>query len=550
MDKKHYWTLAFIFIILLTGRLFISGCGYLDDTDEITYLYILNNFTELVKLNPHPWSDIIFWLFGYFTETVIRLFQAFLQILFSRASGIPVHHLDAFVVPALFNVFVSLLTLLVFYKILIRLKLPPSSALLGIVLLGSLVNTNIYIRHILPYENSFLFFLTGLLILLKEELQNKDVLLAGLCSALGFTTYMGQFMFVFISYGYLVISNRGSLKSLFKKSCVFFAPFVAIILLFEILSQGFIGKSYVIYSMLIKSGQHFGQGSPSQGLYYVFTYFRIVEKWWGIILLVLFFIGVLFTCRGGFNPKINHLLYLAIVSYLVYGCYVVFFKRMHFYGRILHIYYPFIILGVLVFLDQQKAVSKKWAGILMTCAALLNYGFVIAGLNEVGYPRSAIYSQGLIAQEGKVSISYRNEMGCGIYYEDRAKWCMNVVKFYDEGISKMPEARDYLEKERDYTLERCRNLEESFADNIEHSGLKEGNYLLLNFCFFRHEFDDVYETYHPYAATESDSLIYDKLHFMSYPAYPFEYCAIKGQDFFIGKQLRLRVFKTTEPSPR
>lgn len=39
------------------------------------------------------------------------------------------------------------------------------------------------------------------------------------------------------------------------------------------------------------------------------------------------------------------------------------------------------------------------------------------------------------------------------------------------------------------------------------------------------------------------NLIFSKKHFMSYPAYTFEYCTQKGRKFFIDKSLKVSILE-------
>lgn len=490
-----------IFAILLIGRLLIAGTGCLDDTDEFTYFNIIKDYKLLIRLDIERWGKTVFGDDGNPPEIALRLLQTFFVLAYSRLTGAPQLHPESLYIMYLFNIITSLLILFVFYRILLLLEFKHLTSLLGVTLLGTLVNTNIYIRHILPYDSGLLFQLTALAILLSKDITNKKILLAGVFSAIGLTNYVGYFMFVFINHGFLVLNHSKSFKYAIIKSIVFFIPLVLVVLIFEACAQS-IGKSYIEYIIWFSTTIY--HGSYSEGLSYIFIYFNLVEKWWGVVLLILFFTGALLAIRSQINEKVKYLLCLSITAYLIYGSYIYFFEKMVFYGRVLHMYYPFIILGVLCFFEQQKLINSKIIAILLIVLSFINYIFIINDLNNIGYPRSYIYSKKLTEEEGKVRISYQNELNCGIDYKERKLMRM---------------------------------------ENISSSGLDNGEYLLLNFCFFYHYPDDFIETYNKYTIGKNDIVVYEKNHFMSHPAYTFEYCTKQGRDFYLDKQLKLKVIK-------
>src|SRR6185436_6503650 len=96
-----------------------------------------------------------------------------------------------------------------------------------------------------------------------------------------------------------------------------------------------------------------------------------------------------------------------------------FFHQMVFHGRILHIYYPFIIIGVLGFLQQQQWVKLNRLTAAVVIMALVNYGFVIHDFNRIGYPRDAFYKYHLFEEKGRVDFTYFEQMASAIHYNNR-----------------------------------------------------------------------------------------------------------------------------------
>lgn len=488
-----------VFSILLTGRMALIGTGCLDDTDELTYVSMSEEYDNLIAFKLERWGKIIYSEDSNPPEVAFRTIQTTFVRAFCRFSGLPPLHPKALYVINMFNVLVSLGILLVFYAILRRLNFSNLSSLLGVFLLGTLVNSNIYVRHILPYDSALLLQLLTVFILISNPVKKRKILIAGACCAIGTANYVGYFMFLFIHIALLLLGNGSPVKKA-QRTALFFLPMAVMTLMFEVCSRS-IDMSYIKYLLWFSSTVY--HGSYSEGLNYVFIYFHLVEKLWGITLLLLFFAGVIYSVRiSGWN-KSRQFLFLGILSYLIYGCYAYFFHGMVFYGRLLHMYYPFIILGVVVFVDKQKMVSNKILVPALFIAAFINYAMIIKDLNEIAYPRNSIYEQNISEAKG-VTISYENELLCGLDYKER-----EMLRI----ISNTP------------------------------SDLKPGVYLLLNFCFFEHYPDSFMQTYHRYEPQKNDSVLFEKKHFMSHPAYTFEYCTKEGRKFFLEKDLKLKIIK-------
>ena len=136
--------------------------------------------------------------------------------------------------------------------------------------------------------------------------------------------------------------------------------------------------------------------------------------------------------------------------------------------------------------------------------AIINYGFVIKDFNNIGYPRQAIYQYHLFEERGKIDFSYYEEIGNSLSYGDRENW---------------------------------------YIDSTGPALIPSGHYTLVNFCFFNHYPDSFIHTYQPFEKSSRDSVVFEKMHFQSHPAYTLEYCTRTGRDFFINKQLKIRVIR-------
>lgn len=504
MNRKQIIYFVFVFAVLLTGRILIAGKGYLEDPDEFLFIWIDIHVADFGHLS--TWTHAVGEMQAQLPELAMRLAEYISLLPIAHATGRQMLSADMLCLMGVYNIVFSLLSLYVFYRILVKLGFTIEMALTGTLLLGTLFNFNIYTRHILPYDQALLWQLLALDILLRKEQRPGTIMLAGLLSAIGLTHYMGGFMFIFINAGFLMLRSYRHKEHAIKNTAYFVAPFIVLVLFYEAILR-YEGGSYLSfvysYSKTIE-----GEGSNNEGLYFIALYFYLVEKWWGVVLLCLSVMGGLMLFKLKDQYSIRLLFALGTIAYVVFGAYVVFFDQMVFEGRVLHMYYPFVIIGVLIFLQQQKLCRSDmvmWCMVLLAC---VNYGFVIQDFNAIEYPRHAIYKYHLFEKRGMTDFQYYQELSPALYYSSRARYHIDST-----GTTMLP----------------------------------SGHYTLTNICFLPHYPDTLLNSYRPWQPSAGDSVVLEVPHFQSHPAYTLEYCSQYGRQFFIEKQFKIRVVKTQNP---
>lgn len=504
---KKYLLLISALVIIFAGRLLLLGNGCLEDTDENPFLILLQNFDLLIRLDINAWNQQVLTTWSTYPETAIRLFQAFFLKIYANFLDLPTTSSESLVIMGVFNNIVSILISLIFYKILKRSGFSDIISLTGLLLYSVFLNSNLYIRHILPYDFSLLLHLISVYILIKDDLKYKQILLSGLFLGLGYFSYYGNFMFIIINWILLVLLTKSSLKLHLYKTFLLFIPFFILLVFVETISI-ISGKSFIKHTIMF-SGTIF-HGSSGESLIYIFKYFYLVEKWWGVFILGVFFMGIayLFLFKTLFPKKVKVLIFSGIFAYMTYGLYAFLSGNFVFYGRVLHMYYPFIVLGILVVLQKHTRLIGA-----LSIGAFLNFIFVLKDLNNIGYPRSMIYEFNLFDKSGK--FSFESEMDCGITYNYE-------IPYYD-GIEHLWPII-YLEQPKAI---------ESKKDSL----------VLLNFCFFYHYPDTHYDSFKSFVPASNWELLVERNHFMSHPAYTFEYCTQYGRNFFLEKKFKIKVFK-------
>lgn len=504
--KPHLFILSVI-LVLLVGRCMFLGSGYLEDTDELPFLALLEHAENLWKGSAEAWNRQVIGLWSTYPETAMRLLQSVFLNSYADWKDISNTSTGALLVIGAFNLLISLLIAIVLYKILLQLSFSRNLSALGVLLYGTLLNTNLYIRHILPYDCSLLFHLVAVYFLLKDPQTRLRTIWAGLFCGLGFYTYYGNFMFLFITWAILLYQVGRDWKLLVSRTVLFAAPSLVMLLFLEWLSQQS-GRGYILHTIIFSDTIF--HGSPEEGLTYLFKYFSQVEGRWGIFFLLLFFSGVVLAVpgRGRLPGKLRAFLGLGIVAYLLYGIYAVTTGHMVFYGRVLHMYYPFLAVGALVLLNRYRFLVLPVA-----IAAVLHFAFVVRELNSIGYPRSMVFEYSLF--DGEDKTQFVNELRAGIIYDYRMKY------FHEE----------------DFGLATYQ-LPQPAKFNTPVDSL-----ILLNFGFFYHYPDDFMDTYRPFSPPDRAELVVERLHFMSHPAYTFEYNTKYGRAFMLEKTFFIKLYR-------
>jgi hypothetical protein len=168
------------------------------------------------------------------------------------------------------------------------------------------------------------------------------------------------------------------------------------------------------------------------------------------------------------------------------------------YGRLLHMYYPWIIIGSLILPLKYPKLIK-----ILAAGAIINFALVIHSLNNIEYPRGLIYKHNLFDKES--NIKYENESAY-------------------EGV--------YNYKEHPQII--CPPLEIPSLDST---------FILVNFCYF-YTYPDSFciNSYKPYLAPANTALMSEQDHFMSFPAYTFEYCTKEGRKYFLENKFKLKIY--------
>ena len=127
---------------------------------------------------------------------------AVLHLVYSRLADIPLLASESLIIPQLFNVVLFVYVLYLVKRLAFLLfNRSDGFALVAVVLVGTLANSSVYIRHIVPYDVALCLGLLSLclvvehLILYQRPLPLGKAFTCGVLASASFVTYPGYYFF-------------------------------------------------------------------------------------------------------------------------------------------------------------------------------------------------------------------------------------------------------------------------------------------------------------------------------------------------------------------
>ena len=421
LGRPQRWALLAGVAVTLV-RLSLVGKGTMAFVDERRYITAMLGLRELGAGHGLAFLQAIHSMGARpgdgFWRVIPGLGQAALLLGFGLNPNAP----PSLQVPQVFNVLVISLNALLLYKIYRRF-FAVGLALLGAALYSSLVNTNVYLRHLLPYDHALFFFLWALWLLLSapEKGRMRRYALVGLLAGISYAVYPGYFM------GPALLGLVGATRLLappaqprrLRPMAALLGAFLAVLAFFELTALAS-GTSYLASSRYIAGT--ITQGSFAEGFRFIADYYWWVEKWPGVGLLLLFGGGLLVCLRAVpafFSPEsrrlfipmeLRALVLGAFALWLGYACLVTFGHKLVFYGRILHFFAPFVVLGALVALQAAVARAPRGRWLVAVGLAIAAVGFAdfVRAYRRVEYPCDVAFRHGVLDSR-QVSASQTND---------------------------------------------------------------------------------------------------------------------------------------------
>jgi hypothetical protein len=398
--------LATTWVGLLLLRLALLGRGALADYDERRYY---QSFDALRAAAHGDWQACCYALSMTAARPVDALWRclpAAGQLVLARYAGWDVHSYPSLLLPTLLNWAATVLAAWYFFRIcrllLADVVAPTQWALVAAVLYASLANTSLYVRHVLPYDGAMLLFFW----LLFQVLRQRTTPVAWFWAKLGVGAgllwlfypgyYAGPVLLVapLLDWQRPVAWVLAHIRQLLALGISFAGPLLAA----EVMSR--LGGAPPFWAVSYDLSLHILQGAPSEGYSFLFSYLWHVENTLGVIMLALLALALvqvmLRLSRTQLAAWLPHtprqkVLAAAAMLFLVHATAAAEWHRIVWYGRLLHLYFPFMVLaGVAALASLRRSGWAAGVGLSSCLVGVTCYGLFFVGYRQIAYPPDII----------------------------------------------------------------------------------------------------------------------------------------------------------------
>lgn len=482
--------------------------------DETRYY---ETIISLESLSQHHIDSFIYHLnclHGRPGEAVSMIPPAIIQGLLYRFEGISTGNPVSLMIPVYYNMLISLLLLFSLYKLAVLILKDKDHALLVVIFFKLLSSSNIYLRHILPYDKSLLCFILIIYYYLKNQESNGRILYLnlGILCGLAIVIYPGYY-FIPAFLGILVffrdIISDNNFKKFVLHGIITLAGFLIVIASFEFISR-FGGQSYLLSGYSLSDSVV--QGTFEESLLFPLKYLVAVEGIPGLIILISV-IAILYVFMRKMAAEKNGdllsanpiypLLLITLSGILLHGIMGTVFHKMVFYGRLIHLYLP--VLCICLVYSCTLIQNKKTRTALLSSALLVFLiHFIIFSItySRIGYPKDMLYALG---------IDNKNFSDSKFYFESDSILYKVISPNPLNKLSNEPYTRD-------------------------------SNYLLVNCCYY-YPVKDPHD-FKPFIPSANLTCIEKKPYYLTFPAYAFEGFSVEERENLFKRKYEVQIYKT------
>jgi hypothetical protein len=487
--------------------------GALGISDEERYLTTFHVLIDLEKGDLESFAKDFVGPWGRPGNNILRMIPMLIQFFLYKSYNLDPYNPDSLIVPMISNVIFSLILLFLFYRIaLIIYNGNFTPAFISTVVYALLTNSNFYMRHILPFDTSLIMFFLAIYLVIKpleadSGCSIKTSIYAGLLAGMGFSIYPGYYFLPAVILILLVFrrpEKRFSRLRLIEYS-VFGVSVFSILLFYEVVAR-LGGMSY--YSTLRELAPTITMGSFEEGFTFIAKYLVKVERAAGILILVLtitYFIkstaSMLKRRAFDLSNKLHLMSYAVLIAFLFHASLSVVFHKMVFYGRLLHMYMPFVVMvSISVISEINHLKIRRFSYGMMLAASVVSCIIFSVEFFPLAYPRDVLH-------EFNINTEY-------VY-----PW-NNVSETKDECwiFSSPPRMRN---EKPAYDYEKL---------------------VLVNFCYF----DPLGKDFQRYIPSKDKRLIFRGSHYLSFVAYRFEGFSIEERQALKERDYKVSIYQMVE----
>ncbi len=436
MIKRTRFALIVLFGLLFLSRWPLIFNGHHYDIDELRYNRALDFWVRAGEGDLEGAVTCLFRAQARPGFVLLSLIPAGLQVLGARIHLLVPSDRHFFDLPAFVNLLVGMGVLALLFQIFRLSGVSEGRALFGTAVYGLLVNTYHYVRHLVPYDEALLLFALVLYLVLRHEERigswsRGRIFGLGALTGSAYLVYPGYYAAV----GMVTVMLAFILKKDLRRWAAYGCGLVGIVLLFEGLAAC-VGRSYVGESYLLSLREQ--HGSFAEGFLFVFHYLRDVEGLGGLAALLLFLgYGIHGVLRD--RSRVRRLVAAAAGFFALHAISDLIFRRLAFYGRILHLYFPFLILGAVRMIDLLPRASwRRTVTLVWAVCAVVSFVPRYEQFRRLTYPQD-LYQEHLsgLPEDKILWVPYDRHNRPAVY---RGEWAVavNVYAYPDPELTRIP----------------------------------------------------------------------------------------------------------------
>ncbi|WP_426492522.1 hypothetical protein [Hymenobacter sp. 102] len=375
-------------ILILLGRLnALTAGGALAFPDEDRHLQSVKAVEALLDGQVRQACLHLADTQGRPADALLRLPVAALQVAGQHWAQLPAESPASLLLVQLQNWLVLALNMLLFWH-LARRWLPVATADTALVVYSALASTQLYLRHLLPYDMALGITLAALVLVSAPAITHRRPgwagFIAGGLGTLAFTVYPGYYFAPLLPTALLLFrparqwmaaAGRGLLGS------------GLILLPLEALTR--IGHISYLRSLQNLSGT-INQGDFAEGFSFALRYLWEVEGIIGLGLLLLALGGLVALFQRPYPPIARVVALVPMGAWLLHASLAYWGHQFVFYGRTVHFFIPFLVLTAAT---AVQALPVRWrrvvaaAGSALALLTLVRFGSIFCAL---AYPRDVL----------------------------------------------------------------------------------------------------------------------------------------------------------------
>lgn len=390
---SRYFFIGVILVIIAGVRLMLITKGHFHLQDELRYRYTFAFIRELTELQVAEAMRQLFQfpLYARPLLVLVNLPTALLQVAVLLITGAKTESPFSLSWASGFQVLGTIGVSLAVYVIAKKYLKSEVLALGSTVVYSLLINSNLYIRHILPYDLTLFIYLVWLYLVLQNYRRwsaRRLSVASGFIAAVLHLVYPAYYLFIPI---FVTLTTFLPRARRLKRFIFFIVSFVTPIAAVEFLAR-ILGKSYFVDAQFLTT--RVVVGDPGETLVFVYRYLWQVEGWVGLLLIILFssFLVHIMVKRKLYGREFFGLTAAIVGAYLLYGLGGSGAGKV-FYGRSVRMFFPFVVLGAMMVLKQTlNEPRRRLVAGLVISVSLISFIQWYPQFLRLTYPGDVLYA--------------------------------------------------------------------------------------------------------------------------------------------------------------